>query len=214
MNYNTRQVNTIYTKKNQLARFEKYFGPDQKYIDEKKNFLSRGHLTPDADFMFGYEQLSTYYYPNVALQFQPINGGNWLKVEDMSRSLAAVYGEDIESYNGYFSMVKFPRSSGALVKVYLDADENFYIPKYYFKVLLRKSTNESIAFLNVNNPFVSNGKAEEVCPNVCDKANLQHKDFTIQTKGYTFCCTLEDFKKVFNGLPNEVQGKQLLTAKK
>ncbi|XP_005182505.2 uncharacterized protein LOC101892491 [Musca domestica] len=214
MSSNTRKVNEFYTKKNQLARFEALFGQGQTYYDEKKNFLSRGHLTPDADFMFGYEQLSTYYYMNVAPQFQPINGGNWLKVEDMARSLAGDYGEDIESYNGYFGTVQLPNASGMPVTLYLDNRQQFYIPKYYFKVLTRKSADESIVFVNVNNPFIANGKAEEVCPNICSKANLYQRDFTNLAKGYTFCCSLQDFKRVYNGLPNEVQGKRLLMAKK
>ncbi|XP_061402299.1 uncharacterized protein LOC133338130 [Musca vetustissima] len=214
MSSNTRKVNEFYTKKNQLARFEALFGADQIYYDEKKNFLSRGHLTPDADFMFGYEQLSTYYYMNVAPQFQPINGGNWLKVEDMARSLAADYREDIESYNGYFGVVQLPNASGVQVTLYLDNQQQFYIPKYYFKVLTRKSADEAIVFLNVNNPFLSDPLSAEVCPNVCQKANLYQNEFENRSKGYTFCCTLQDFKRVFNGLPNEVQGKRLLLAKK
>uniref|UniRef100_A0A1I8QE72 DNA/RNA non-specific endonuclease/pyrophosphatase/phosphodiesterase domain-containing protein n=1 Tax=Stomoxys calcitrans TaxID=35570 RepID=A0A1I8QE72_STOCA len=214
MKQNTRKINDIYKKKNQFERFEKYFGSGQTFIDENKNFLSRGHLTPDADFMFGYEQLSTYYYANVAPQFQSINSGNWLRVEEMSRNLAADYGQDIESYNGYFGIVQFPNANGAMVKVYLDSKNEFYIPKYYFKVLMRKSADESIVFVNVNNPHISNGKAEEVCPNVCHNARLDHKDFTTLSKGYTFCCTLNDFKKVYPNLPSEVQGSKLLSASK
>ncbi|XP_075167818.1 salivary protein Tsal1-like [Haematobia irritans] len=212
MKQSTRKINEIYTKKNQFARFEKYFGSDQTFIDDKRHFLSRGHLTPDADFIFGYEQLATYYYTNVALQFQSINGGNWLRVEDMGRSLAADYGEDFESYNGYFGMVQLPKANGAKVKIYLDSQNEFHIPKYYFKVLLRKSADESIVFVNVNNPHITNGKAEEVCPNVCDKARLNHKDFNNLAKGFTFCCTLEEFKKVYPNLPDEVVGKKILTA--
>lgn len=50
-------------------------------------FLSRGHLAPDADFLFGSWQFATYFYINAAPQWQSINGKNWLTVEKLVRSL-------------------------------------------------------------------------------------------------------------------------------
>lgn len=54
----------------------------------KGSFLSRGHLAPDADFLFAAWQYATYYYSNVNPQFQTINAGSWLQFEKAVRDLA------------------------------------------------------------------------------------------------------------------------------
>ncbi|KAF5275720.1 hypothetical protein FQR65_LT16584 [Abscondita terminalis] len=61
------QVNYLYTQKSEKERFgtllrskslsEQYFGKNQ--------FLSRGHLSPDADFIFAPMQFTTYFFVNV-----------------------------------------------------------------------------------------------------------------------------------------------------
>lgn len=53
-----------------------------------KTFISRGHLSPDGDFIFAHEQLLTYFFVNVAPQWQSINGGNWVRIENYVRKLA------------------------------------------------------------------------------------------------------------------------------
>lgn len=49
-----------------------------KYFNVQKNFfLARGHLAPDGDFIDAASQDATYYYINMAPQWQSFNGGNW-----------------------------------------------------------------------------------------------------------------------------------------
>lgn len=49
-----------------------------KYFNIQKNFfLARGHLAPDGDFIDAASQDATYYYVNMAPQWQSFNGGNW-----------------------------------------------------------------------------------------------------------------------------------------
>lgn len=54
-----------------------------------RSYLSRGHLAPDADFLLGTWQDVTYFYINTAPQWQTINGGNWLRLENTVRSFAS-----------------------------------------------------------------------------------------------------------------------------
>lgn len=61
---------------------------DKLFLSKKTFFLSRGHLAPDADFLFSAHQFLTYFYVNVAPQWQSINAGNWLKVEENTRKIA------------------------------------------------------------------------------------------------------------------------------
>ena len=49
-----------------------------KYFNQKKNFfLARGHLAPDGDFIDAASQDASYYYLDMAPQWQSFNGGNW-----------------------------------------------------------------------------------------------------------------------------------------
>ncbi|XP_005182499.2 uncharacterized protein LOC101891285 [Musca domestica] len=208
----TTKTNNYYTQKNQIERFENYFGPDQSYIDSI-NYLARGHLTPDADFVFGYEQLSTYYYANVEPEFQPVNAGNWLRVEELARSVAASHGNDLETYNGAFGQLQLPTVNGKMVDIYLDDAKQFGVPEYYFKVLLNRASDAAIVFVSVNNPHAVDGESREICESVCDEADLKHANFPTLSKGYTFCCRLEDFKLSYDGLPEDVEANNLLVRK-
>lgn len=59
-----------------------------EYFEENGDkFLSRGHLAPDGDFIFGSWQFATYFYVNAAPQWQAVNGKNWLTVEKLVRKL-------------------------------------------------------------------------------------------------------------------------------
>ena len=50
--------------------------------------LPQGHLSPDAGFIYNVEQDATYYFVNVAPQFQSFNNGNWKSLEINTRDLA------------------------------------------------------------------------------------------------------------------------------
>ena len=52
------------------------------------NYFARGHLSPDAAFIYDAEQDATYYFMNVALQFQSFNNGNWKSLEMATRKYA------------------------------------------------------------------------------------------------------------------------------
>ncbi|XP_061402303.1 uncharacterized protein LOC133338135 [Musca vetustissima] len=195
MKYSTKKTNEYYTQANQVELFKKLFGSKQTYIDGS-DYFARGHLTPDADFVFGYEQLATYFYTNVAPEYQLINAGNWLRVEELARSVAASYGDDLETYNGYLGQLQLAKNNGQLVDIFLD-----------------DPSDEGIVFVTVNNPFAADGEAEEICENVCDQADLKHDNFPTLSKGYTFCCRLDEFKLRFDGLPEDVEAGKLMKRK-
>ena len=52
------------------------------------NYFARGHLSPDAAFIYDAEQDATYYFMNVAPQFQSFNNGNWKSLEMATRKYA------------------------------------------------------------------------------------------------------------------------------
>ena len=52
------------------------------------NWFAKGHLSPDADFIYQREQDATYYFVNAAPQFQSFNAVNWRFLEEDVRKLA------------------------------------------------------------------------------------------------------------------------------
>ena len=51
----------------------------------------QGHLAPDAAFVYQNLQDATYFYFNVAPQFQAFNNGNWKSLESSLRKLGSKY---------------------------------------------------------------------------------------------------------------------------
>lgn len=82
-------VNDVYRSKYQRKHFAELLNSTElaaKYIkDDGAHFLSRGHLTPKADFVYGVEQSATFHYINAAPQWQIFNGGNWVHIETSVR---------------------------------------------------------------------------------------------------------------------------------
>ena len=60
----------------------------KEILDNKQNFLVKGHLAPDAAFVYQEEADATYFFINVAPQFQAFNNGNWKALEIAIRKLA------------------------------------------------------------------------------------------------------------------------------
>lgn len=204
MSKSTNQINTLYTKKNQVAVFENLFGASQNYINNTM-FLSRGHLTPDADFIFAYEQLSTYYYANVAPEFQSVNGGNWVRVENMARSLAGGYGTNFQIFTGYYDNLILQNR-----QIYLDQTRKIEIPKWFYKAIKNIETNAAIVVITLNNPFAKLRDINEFCPNVCERASLNNRNFKNIKRGYTFCCEVSSFTSIVNDLPSNFTANSLL----
>ena len=51
-------------------------------------WFARGHLSPDAAFLYDFEKFATYFYINVDPQFQAFNALNWKYAEEEARTLA------------------------------------------------------------------------------------------------------------------------------
>ena len=86
-----------YRKTNQVTSVKKLLGTENKLedgttiIDASKsgtNYFAKGHLSPDAAFIDEAEQVATYFFFNVAPQFQSFNNGNWKSLEYVTRDMA------------------------------------------------------------------------------------------------------------------------------
>lgn len=70
------------------------------YDDYYSNRWDRGHMAPAGSFNDSYENLyATFSYLNVALQYDDLNRGAWVDLEEQVRLWADLYGDiDIEIY--------------------------------------------------------------------------------------------------------------------
>ena len=96
------KVTRAYSKKSQVKMISELLGTDNTLPDDSHtpiidsttsgtNYFAKGHLSPDAAFIDEAEQDATYFFFNVAPQFQSFNNGNWKALEYVTRDMAAKY---------------------------------------------------------------------------------------------------------------------------
>ena len=109
----------------------KFYTVDSIYTSDDNDYYSnrwdRGHMAPAGSFNDSYENLySTFTYLNVALQYDDLNRGAWVDLEDQVRDWADEYGDiGVEIYlefnsnhimletgahvpSGFYKYVNFP----------------------------------------------------------------------------------------------------------
>lgn len=81
------------------------------------------------------------------------------------------------------------------------------VPKYLWKIVLNKATQEAIVFIILNNPFVESGDKEVFCKNICEQVGFDKTSWKDSSSGLVFCCTVAEFQKVVKTAPRlEVSG--------
>lgn len=91
---------SAYSKRSQVNELTKTLGSSfildngEPIIDagsSSTTYFAKGHLSPDAAFVYDAQQDATYYFMNVAPQFQTFNNGNWKAMEGAIRDYAIRY---------------------------------------------------------------------------------------------------------------------------
>lgn len=198
-----------YRKQTQINHFKKMLGQNQNYFTNS-SFLSRGHLAPDADFIFTSGQFGTYFYANVCPQFQSINGGNWVRVESLARQLAEQQKVNLDIWTGVLGHLTLSSSSGDLVSLYLSDSKQIEVPEYLWKIIYNPSTDAAVVFITLNNPFAHRSDIRELCPDVCNQIGVT---FTQNARrGFTQCCSYADFSRIVT--PQSLKVNRLLVLNK
>ena len=112
-----------------------YTSDDQDYYS---NRWDRGHMAPAGSFNDSYENLySTFSYLNVALQYDDLNRGTWVQLEEQVRQWADELGDiDIEIY------LEFDSSHIVL-------DTGAHVPTAFYKhVIFPEGTKKCYYFPN------------------------------------------------------------------
>lgn len=208
------KANDAYKKANQIAHFTQVLGARQNFFNST-SYLSRGHLAADADFVFSSAQFATYFYVNVAPQFQAINAGNWLRVEKIARNLAMNYATDMTVYSGTLGQLKLPGNNNTHVTaqraMYLHGNQKIIVPQYFYKIIVDERAASAIVFVTSNNPFLHRNAVRPFCEDVCQRSGLDMKQFTDTRKGYTFCCEYHTFMQQVDITPFTHNVQRLLS---
>lgn len=219
--YHGLRPQTLYTKSVQRKTLGQIL-KSQKLADEliptedTLFYLTRGHLAAKADYIFASHQLATFYFINAAPQWQSFNGGNWQAIELGVKKIVAKRNVDTDVYTGTHDVVTYKDVDGIDREFYLASNETLQripVPRFYYKVVIAKSINAGIVFVGINDPYLTIEQINEkyiICPDVGDQVdyiNWQRKKITA---GYSYACSVDDFVKVVDTLPNFPVIKKLL----
>lgn len=205
------RINRMYSKRSQGKTVTKLLGsniinaePLIQTGTRGSNFFAKGHLAPDAAFIYNVQQDATYFYMNAAPQFQAFNNGNWKALEYNTRDLADRLGRDLAIHTGTYGTLSYPDVNKNETQIYLYlAGETKYIPAplYYWKVVEDPSTGTATAFIGLNDPHAT-AAPQEFCNNVCEEMSWVDWSVNELDKGYMYCCTVEEARKAFPVIPD------------
>ena len=83
----------------------------KQYIQANTDYyMARGHETAKADYVYGSHHRATFWFMNVAPQWQTFNGGNWNTLEDNVRTYSEGRTANLNIYTGISG--KIPDDSG------------------------------------------------------------------------------------------------------
>ena len=191
-------------------------------------YLSKGHLSPEADFVWKEWQDASHYYINAAPQWQSFNNGNWKSVEEAVRRYAYKKRSDLKVFTGTEGQLRVGKShvpvSLATKKDSFKEVTNDLIPAplHFWKLVHNYDENAAIIFVGLNNPHISryavnnvselnNSTYLSLCPTddprLCEKAgwNLAHRKNIL--RGVVYCCTVAGFNEI---LPWAIKSASIL----
>lgn len=199
------QVDLCYRKINQRKTFAKILPGRERSANKLvlltgSQYLARGHLTAKADLIFGAHQLATFYFINVAPQWQSFNAGNWQFLEYHLKKFIARLGHRAEVYTGTHGVMKH---EGVELFLYIDeetGEKKLPVPRIYYKIVLVRSLNQAVVIIGVNNPIVTNDELKSkngeynYCKDISSRLNIFRlaKQYN-KPSGYMIACEIQDF---------------------
>ncbi|XP_014241898.1 uncharacterized protein LOC106662359 [Cimex lectularius] len=195
--YHGYDPNNYYKRTNQKEVFQRIVGKNIFEYVNKRQFLARGHLSPVKDFPLTTWQKFTFVYSNAAPQWMSINGGAWLSLETLVRENKK--SDLYEVATGTHGVYKIKNKQGLAVGVSLNGDK-IPVPEYFWKIVQDPVDKSCIAFVSINDPFLSAPPAP-ICTDVCarNKWPVRNQDMS---KGFVYCCSYDDFKRAVVDVPH------------
>eukprot|EP00095_Tigriopus_kingsejongensis_P006847 maker-scaffold176_size284796-snap-gene-0.14 protein:Tk06847 transcript:maker-scaffold176_size284796-snap-gene-0.14-mRNA-1 annotation:"duplex-specific nuclease" len=218
------RLNEAYSKKSQVKELKMVLGGSftlpngEAIIDSSSSstsYFAKGHLSPDAAFVYDVQQDATYYFMNVAPQFQAFNNGNWKALEGSVRDYAISSKGAIDIYTGTYGYLFYNKlnSDGSSKRTYIDlmrfgTKDYLPVPKYFWKVVHNPQTNHAIAFVGMNDAHLD-FTPSRICSNVCDEVPRADWDMDNLDSGYMYCCKVKDLRDTVDYVPDLIHGSQV-----
>ncbi|PNF41626.1 hypothetical protein B7P43_G10458 [Cryptotermes secundus] len=170
------------------------------------NYLVEAHLATPLDFVYVAQQRSTQYHVNVVPMWRSIRHGNWIKLEEEIRKYASNTSREdshVTVYSGTLGVTAIG-SRNLFLGRHNNGNDVLPVPKWIWKLVYEPSTQEGIVFLVVNNPYTLSFTCSCVCAQTKWTLAWNRRD---KSSGYVYCCSVDNFRRVFSGLPDfEVTG--------
>ncbi|CAB3370986.1 Hypothetical predicted protein [Cloeon dipterum] len=218
--YNGFDIYQAYTRDNQTAAIANIVGSMDlalQYVNQSFDssfYLARGHLAAKADYVYGAHQRATFWYLNVAPQWQTFNEANWAQLEYDCRTYAGQRSSPLKVFTGTHGQSVLPDINGDLQPLYLGLDPNnnaiVHVPEIFWKVLYDPQTQEGVAFVGSNNPYLENPPGFIKCTDVCDQLTWLLWDPKNVTSGLSYCCEVNELAQTILEIP-ELTVSGLLT---
>ncbi|XP_061385080.1 uncharacterized protein LOC116776949 isoform X1 [Danaus plexippus] len=208
------KMSKLYHLTNQKARFKQVLGEgkEEEYLT-KKQYLTRGHLSPRADHSLLCSQRASFLYLNTAPQWRRGNAGDWAALEEALRRRVHSYGRPVTVYTGTFGVSTLGDTSSRQQQLYLSVDQNnngiLPVPLYYYKVVFDAANNTAAAFVSINSSYYNQTMIEKLtfCEDICGSRNYSWLRWRSSDGTHSFCCEYHDFVKTVHDLPGlKVEG--------
>ena len=211
-------INNIYKRKHQLETLTKILNSEtlaQTYL--KNNYLSRGHLSAKADFVYGIEQNLSMTYINAAPQWYSFNNGNWRYVENAVRKFVVQNQLNLIIYTGVYGHMTIKDKYNENLPLYLDIDLNnrgyIKVPKFFWKIIYDHNRKLAVTIVCVNDPFRKFiSKDMLICQHICSASAVGWLTGSWNTRkniwmGVCYVCSYRNLKKSVSTLPHlKVEG--------
>ncbi|XP_045467880.1 uncharacterized protein LOC123676186 [Harmonia axyridis] len=201
-------VETLYTRKVQRLTINKQLNLSSDSTDVIKDgdssfFLSRGHLAPKGDFVYGSQQNASFYYVNAAPQWEIINSGSWNTLEWRIRSYVSRRGSDLKIFTGTYGNLVLTKYSSSPLYLYYNSlsQRGIPVPEVYWKVVYDPARQKGVAFVGTNDPFLTTDNTNFICRDVLKSIEwikFSNKNASI---GLIYACTVDNLRNVVNYVP-------------
>ena len=173
-----------------------------QYLSGGEYYLARGHLAPNADYIFYSWMDTTFYLINVAPQWQNFNARNWAYLEEGVRELAISHSSDFVVYTGTSGTMQLEDVHGKMVDIHLYQDK-LPVPMFYWKIIHDPIAGTGVAAVGVNNPHLKEITQELIlCPPLSHHTLLDSLTGAEDiTHGYLYLCRVEDLAESVPEVP-------------
>lgn len=141
----------VYKAASQKKRITQILGSS---VALETSLLSRGHLAPSADFILNVYRRATYFYANAVPEWQIVNAGNWVRLENAIRKVASERNLKLNVTTGVHRVLTLEDETGVEREITLATNGNFPVPKFLWKVVVDSQSGQGIAFVAINNCYL------------------------------------------------------------